>query len=101
MPQHVKVRGGRCSYGGWQEGTTSKKKGCIRHYMHFHKQLKDEMEKTNPMKRIRAADTAALKVLRTKHGREELEQKRRSGKRKAKDLEESDVEEEELFNDLD
>ena len=61
----------------------SKKKGSIRHCMKVHKHLKSEMGKAAVMKRIRAADTEALKVLCKKHNREALEAK---GKKKGRKL---------------
>ena len=80
---------------------SSKKKGSIRHCMKVHKHLKSEMGKPTVMKRIRAADTEALKVLRKKHDRETLKANRNSKKRKAATVEDSDEEDEEMVNDLD
>ena len=54
------------------------------------------------MNRIRAADAAALKVIRATHNRDELEAKRKnSKKRKHAEVEDEEEEEEDLVNDLD
>ena len=76
-------------------------KGSIRYYSSLHSLLKNEMKKKPVMNRIRAADTATLKVIRTTHDRDAVEAKRKSNKRKASVLDESDSDDEELLNDLD
>ena len=99
--QFIKTGGGRCPYGGWQVGKDATQKGSTRHHSALHKTLKNEMKKTTVMNRIRAAETEALKVIRTINDRDAVEAKRKDKKRKETFLEESDGEEEELLNDLD
>ena len=98
--QHVKVGGGRCPYGGWQMGKTPVA-GNIRHYTKLHEALKGDMKKKGSYNRIRAADTAALAVIRTNTNREQLEAKRKKKKRKASSLEEEEEEDLDLPDDLD
>ena len=98
--QHVKVGGGRCPYGGWQMGKTPVA-GNIRHYTKLHEALKKDYKKNATMNRIRAADTAALAVIRTNTNREQLEAKRKKKKRKASSLEEEEEEDLDLPDDLD
>ena len=92
--------GGKCPFGGWQLGKDSTKRGGIRHYTVIHESLKNEMKKAASMKRIRAADTAALVVIRTKHNRDQLEANRDNKKRKASAFEEEEDDDFELLNDL-
>ena len=75
--------------------------GNIRHYTKLHEALKKEHKKNATMNRIRAADTAALAVIRTNTNREQLEAKRKSNKRKASSLEEEEEEDLDLPDDLD
>ena len=98
--QHVKVGGGRCPCGGWQMGKVPEK-GNIRHYTKIHEAMKKDYSKNATMNRIRAADTAALAVIRTNTNREQLEAKRKKKKRKASSLEEEEEEDLDLPDDLD
>ena len=76
-------------------------KGNIRHYTKIHEALKNDMKKKAPINRIRAADTAALAVIRTNTNREQVEANRKGKKRKASLLEEEEEEDLDLPDDLD
>ena len=75
--------------------------GNIRHYTKLHEALKGEMKKKASINRIRAADAAALAVIRKNTNREALEAKRKSKKRKASAFEEEEEEDFDLPDDLD
>ena len=102
LPQCIASKGGKCSFGGWQEGDKrdpKQTKGSISHCTALNKKLKDICKaesgnKLKEMKRIQAVDAEMLKRLREANNRAELEEKRKKSGRNKKALEEeSDGEE--------
>ena len=92
------MNGGRCPYGGWQQGKKTQP-GSIAHYCEILKRVKKAYGNKKSLDRMRKVDLEVNKRLRIVHKCEEIENSRKE-KNKNKNQEEEE-EEDEIEDDMD